>query len=339
MRTILVTGGAGFIGSHTVVELAAAGYKPVIVDDFSNSDPSVIDRQAEIIGQPVKNYDCDYRDTAKLKEIIASESADGVIHFAAYKSVSESVKNPLKYYENNVSGLIELLKLCETSNIKNFVFSSSCTVYGEPDKLPVTENSPFKVASSPYGATKQMGETILRDATLKSSVFNSVSLRYFNPIGAHSSALIGELPKGEPANLVPYITQTAAGLRDKLKVFGDDYPTDDGTCIRDYIHVVDLAKAHVKALSYLENKPVAFQDAINVGTGKGSSVLEVINLFIKETGQDLPYEIAPRRTGDLVSTYAAVDKASQVLGWKAEKTLAQGLVDAWRWQESLKDLS
>jgi len=335
MQTILVTGGAGFIGSHTAIELAQAGYRPVIVDDFSNSEHFVVERLEKILGAPVVCYEQDYRDVTALKSVIDKEAVTGIIHFAAHKSVGESVEKPLKYYANNVAGLIDLLQLCEESAIKNFVFSSSCTVYGEPDKLPVTEDSPLKPAASPYGTTKQMGESILRDASAVSQTFNGLSLRYFNPIGAHESALIGELPKGVPANLVPYITQTAAGIQPKFTVLGNDYPTPDGTCIRDYIHVVDLAKAHVKALSYLEKQPVAFHDFINVGTGTGSSVLKVIKTFEKVTGQKLPYKFGPRRQGDLVSTYAAVNKANDELGWQSEKTLADGLRDAWRWQQSL----
>ncbi len=336
MQTILVTGGAGFIGSHTVVELAHAGYRPVIVDDFSNSEQFVIQRLEQILGTSVACYEQDYRDTTKLQAVIDKEAITGIIHFAAHKAVGESVEQPLKYYANNVAGLIQLLKLCQNSPVQHFVFSSSCTVYGEPDKLPVTEDSPLKPAASPYGTTKQMGETILHDVAGTSQNLNGLSLRYFNPIGAHESALIGELPKGVPANLIPLVTQTAAGWRDKLIVHGEDYPTPDGTCIRDYLHVVDLAKAHVKALAYLEKQPAAFHDFVNVGTGTGSSVLEVIKTFEQVTGQKLPYEIGPRRAGDLVSTYAAVDKAQQTLDWVAEKTLADALQDAWRWQQALK---
>ncbi len=337
MRSILVTGGAGFIGSHTVVELAKAGYRPIIVDDFSNSEHFVIERLEKIIGQPVVCYEQDFRDINRLSKVVTNESVAGIIHFAANIYVEESVKEPLKYYDNNVVGLIELLKYCEAADIENFVFSSSCTVYGEPDKLPVSEETPFKPANSPYGTTKQMGEYVLRDATRVSKKYNSLSLRYFNPMGAHESALIGELPRGIPSHLIPYVTQVAAGIREKLMVYGNDYPTTDGTCIRDYIHVVDLAKAHVKALSYLEEKPVAFHDFINVGTGTGTSVLQVIKTFEEATGQKLAYEIGPRRAGDLVSTYAAVDKATKELDWKTEKNLADGLIDAWRWQQSLEN--
>lgn len=336
MKTILVTGGAGFIGSHTVVELAAAGYRPVVVDNFANSEHFVLKRLEKLTNKPVACYEQDYQDTAKLREVIAKEKVGGVIHFAAFKQVGESVAEPLKYYDNNVAGFVELLKLCEELKLKNFVFSSSCTVYGQPDKLPVGEDSPVKPAESPYGSTKQIDETILRDAAGVSQSFNAISLRYFNPIGAHPTALIGELPKGTPANLVPLVTQTAAGWREYLKVYGTDYPTADGSCVRDYIHVVDLAKAHVRALNYLEAQPSAFYDFVNVGTGTGSSVLEVIKTFEKVSGVKLKYQVAPRRLGDVVATYASVDKAAKVLGWSAEKSLADGLTDAWRWQQTLK---
>ncbi len=335
MKTILVTGGAGFIGSHTVVELVNAGYRPVIVDDFSNSERSVIENLQKLLGQGITYYEQDYAHQSKLRKIIEDEKVDGIIHFAAFKQVGESVKEPLKYYANNVSGLIGLLELANVYGIKNFVFSSSCTVYGEPKKLPVTEDSPLQPAESPYGATKQMGELILRDSVAASSALNAISLRYFNPIGAHPSALIGELPRGVPANLVPFITQTAAGLREKLTVYGDNYPTEDGSCVRDYIHVVDLAKAHVSALSLLESKPSAYYDVVNIGTGKGSSVLEVIKTFESVAEVKLSYEIGPRRKGDITSTYASVGKASGLLVWKASKTLEDSLADAWRWQQTL----
>lgn len=335
MTSVLVTGGAGFIGSHTVVELVAAGYRPVIVDNFSNSDRSVIDKLEKLLDQPVTHYEQDYRDIPQLRKIIDTEKITSIIHFAAFKAVGESVSEPLKYYDNNVSGLIALLAYLPSSPIKHFVFSSSCTVYGNAEHVPVTEDSPVQPATSPYGATKQMDETILRDATVTSTSLNTVALRYFNPIGAHPSALIGELPIGVPATLIPYVTQTAAGIRDKLIVHGDDYPTPDGSCIRDYIHVVDLARSHVKALQYLEKQTASFYDVVNVGTGVGSSVLEVIKTFEDVTGQKLPYEIGPRREGDIVRTYASVDKAARVLDWKAEKTLADALSDAWRWQQTL----
>lgn len=336
MKTILVTGGAGFIGSHTVVELVNAGYRPVIVDNFANSDKKVMDGLKKITGQEITLYEGNYQDKELLHKIFGKENVDGIIHFAAYKAVGESVEEPLKYYQNNIAGLLTLLEAMEDARISNLVFSSSCTVYGDPDKVPVTEESPIKPAISPYGATKQMGETIIRDVTLASKKLRSLALRYFNPIGAHPSSLIGELPIGVPNCLVPYITQTAAGIREKLRVNGDDYDTPDGTCIRDYIHVVDLAKAHVKALEYLQTQQPSSFDFINFGTGTGSSVLEVIQTFEKISGQKLPYEIGPRRVGDVVTVYASTDKANKILNWKAELTLADALRDAWNWQQTLK---
>jgi UDP-glucose 4-epimerase len=336
MRTVLVTGGAGFIGSHTVVELASAGYRPVIIDNFSNSEHSVLDRINELCGQSITCYEQNFQDRDKLKQVVEKEKPDGIIHFAAYKAVGESVNEPLKYYGNNVSGLISLLEfLINSSEVSHFVFSSSCTVYGEPDELPVTEAAAVKPATSPYGATKQMDETVLKDSVTVSPKLNALALRYFNPVGAHPSGLIGELPKGVPSNLIPFVTQTAAGVRDKLIVYGDDYPTPDGSCIRDYIHVVDLAKAHVKALEYLNTKPSQFFDYFNIGTGKGSSVLEVIKTFEKVSGKKLNYEIGPRRSGDVISTYASVEKANKELGWSANRTLEDALADAWHWQQSL----
>jgi UDP-glucose 4-epimerase len=335
MKNILVTGGAGFIGSHTVVELVEAGYHPVIIDNFSNSEPPVIESLEKLLKQPVTFYEQDYQDIEKLQKVVEKENITGIIHFAAYKAVNESVNEPLKYYENNVGGLIKLLQYSETAPLENFVFSSSCTVYGEPDKVPVTEDSPVKPAESPYGTTKKMCEDILSDATKVTRKYNSISLRYFNPIGAHPSAMIGELPKGIPANLVPFVAQAAAGLRDKLVVFGNDYDTPDGSCIRDYIHVADLAKAHVKALDYLEKQPASHYETVNVGTGKGTSVLELLKTFENVNGVKVPYEIGPRRDGDIVATYASVDKAHELLGWRAEKSLADALADAWRWQQTL----
>ena len=335
MKNILVTGGTGFIGSHTVVELVASGYNPVIVDNFSNSNPSVLDKLAQITGRDITYYETDFRDVKKLESIIDSEKIDGVIHFAAFKAVGESVKEPLKYYDNNVSGLIALLEVLERKSVSNLVFSSSCTVYGEPDALPITEAAPTKPATSPYGASKQMAETIIKDVATASSSLKALSLRYFNPIGAHKSSKIGELPIGVPANLIPFVTQAAAGLRDILVVHGNDYDTPDGSCIRDYIHVVDLAKAHVKALEHIDKKPSGYYDFCNIGTGQGTSVLEVIGTFEKVTGQKVPYAVGPRREGDIVKIYASVDYAQKLLGWKAEKTLAEALLDAWRWQKTL----
>ena len=334
MKSILVTGGAGFIGSHVVVELVAAGYRPIIIDNFSNSEKSVIANLEKLLSQTVTHYDQDYRD-ANTAEIITAEDISGIIHFAAYKQVSESVNQPLKYYDNNVAGFVKLLQMLEASPVKNIVFSSSCTVYGEPDSLPVTELSPVKPATSPYGASKQMDEVILHDTVAFSQHSNALALRYFNPIGAHPSALIGELPLGVPANLIPYVTQTAAGIREKLTVNGTNYDTADGSNVRDYIHVVDLAKAHIKALQYLETQAPQSFDFVNVGTGKGSSVLEVISTFQTATGVTLPYEIGPRRPGDIIATYADATKAKNLLGWQAEKTLTDALVDAWRWQQTL----
>lgn len=336
LKTVLVTGGAGFIGSHTVVELVNSGYTPVIVDDFSNSDRSVLDRLEKIIGAKPECYDCRYQDKEFLAKIFKEHKVDGVIHFAAFKSNGESLEKPLKYFQNNVAGLVTLLNAMEQAGLANLIFSSSATVYGEAKKLPITEDSPVMSAASAYGSSKQIGEIIVYDVTKASKHLKSLSLRYFNPIGAHDSALIGELPKGVPANLVPFLTQAVAGLRDELTVFGNDYPTQDGTCIRDYIHVVDLAKAHIKALEYINNQKPGFNDVCNIGTGKGASVMEVIDTFEKSTGQKVPYKIGPRREGDVVESYASVDKAHDMLGWKAEKSLAEALADAWRWQQKLK---
>ncbi|WP_027000128.1 UDP-glucose 4-epimerase GalE [Eisenibacter elegans] len=333
---ILVTGGAGFIGSHTVVSLIEAGFRPVIVDDFSNSSPNVIQRLEQITGKAIAYYTLDCLDLQGLKTVFAQETISGVIHFAAHKAVGESVQQPLKYYRNNLDSLLNVLSLMQEYQVQDLVFSSSATVYGQPDNLPVDEQAPLKPAESPYGFTKQVGEQILRDAC-KVSALRSVLLRYFNPIGAHPSGLIGELPLGPPNNLVPYIIQTAAGLRERLTVFGNDYATPDGTCIRDYIHVVDLAQAHVQALKHLQKQTEAsYCEAFNIGTGKGNSVLEVIQTFIQETNQGLPYTIGPRRAGDVTAVYASVQKAEKQLDWHAERSLAQALVDAWRWQCSLK---
>jgi UDP-glucose 4-epimerase len=333
MSKIIVTGGAGFIGSHTVVELINAGYEPVIIDDFSNSDIKVLDGLAQITGQTIKTYKANCNDETVLEEVFVNEKPSGIIHFAAFKAVGESVNNPLKYYDNNLGSTIKLLKKMKQHQVSNLVFSSSCTVYGQPDSLPVSESTPTQPATSPYGNTKKMCEDIIRDSVAAIDGLNAISLRYFNPIGAHESALIGELPKGVPANLVPFITQTASGLRDVLSVFGSDYPTSDGTCIRDYIHVVDLAKAHVSALNLLlKTSENHFYDTFNIGTGQGNTVLEVINAFEESTGQKLNYQLMPRRAGDVVAVYADVAKSKEKLGWQTEKTLQQALADAWRWQ-------
>lgn len=333
-RTILVTGGAGYIGSHVVVQLAQQGLEPVIIDNFSNSSSKVVSRLEEIVKRRIKLCEGDCRDFGFLEEVFHENKPDGVIHFAAFKSVEESVSNPLTYYENNVGGTINLLKAMSIHGCQQLVFSSSCTVYGNPDHLPVDENTPWMPAESPYGYTKQVCENIIRDQTRGDQSISAVSLRYFNPIGAHPSGLIGELPIGVPSNLVPFITQTAAGLRDELIVFGNDYPTPDGSCIRDYIHVVDLAEAHIQSLAYLDQKKSSY-DAFNIGTGKGASVLELVTQFIESTGVNLPYRIGPRRRGDVVKIYASVAKAEEVLQWKAKKSLKEALVDAWNWQQSL----
>lgn len=332
---ILVTGGAGYIGSHTVVELQNEGFDALIIDDYRNSEKDVPERIAQITNKPVKVYEGDCASPELLKKVFKEEGQiDGVIHFAADKAVGESMQQPLKYYHNNIGSLVALLQACVDNKTQNFVFSSSCTVYGEPDSLPVTEANPVKQAESPYGNTKQISEEILNDSIKAGFDLKTIALRYFNPIGAHPSALIGELPIGIPNNLVPFITQTAAGIREQLTVFGDDYDTPDGTNIRDYIHVVDLARAHVAALRYLKNSEKGYS-VFNVGTGKGNSVLEVIKTFEKVTGQKLNYKIGKRRAGDVVAVYAATGYANKELGWQAQLSLSDALADAWRWQQKL----
>lgn len=338
MPTILVTGGLGFIGSHTVVELQQAGYEVIIVDNLSNSSIEVLDRISKITGKKPIFEQIDLREKGKVEDFFQRyNSIEGVIHFAASKAVGESVEKPLLYYENNITSLIYILQELQKKEKASFIFSSSCTVYGQADELPISENAPFKQAESPYGNTKQINEEIIRDTCHISANIKAISLRYFNPIGAHSSALIGELPNGVPQNLVPYITQTAIGLRESLSVYGNDYPTPDGTCIRDYIHVVDLAKAHIAALERLlkENNESNYE-VFNIGTGKGSSVLEVIKAFEKVTGQALPYKIVGRRAGDVVSAYANTYKANKELLWKAELTLEDALLSAWNWEKKLR---
>lgn len=332
---ILVTGGAGFIGSHTVIELVNAGYEPIIIDNFDNSDKSVLQGIKKILKRPVKCYAKDCNDAKTLEKIFKKEDIKGVIHFAAYKAVGESVEKPLKYYENNVGSLITLLQTMLKCGVKNLVFSSSCTVYGQPDEIPVTEDTPRKPAASPYGNTKAMGEDILRDTIIAKEPMKIISLRYFNPIGAHPSAHIGELPNGVPSNLVPFITQTAIQKREKLTVFGNDYHTPDGTNIRDFIHVVDLAKAHVSALQLLDKQQDNYYDVFNIGTGSGNTVLELIKTFEKVNKLKLNYEIGPRRAGDVEKIYGNVEKAEKLMGWKTEKTLEESLKDAWRWEKKL----
>lgn len=337
MKKILVTGGLGYIGSHTVVELQKSGYQVVIVDNLSNSTLDVLEGITNITKTPPIFERLDLRLKADVSEFFKEhKDIAGIIHFAASKAVGESVENPLIYYENNLSTLIYLLQECNAYGIDNFIFSSSCTVYGEPDKLPITEDAPVKEATSPYGNTKQISEEILKDTCSVSSL-KSIALRYFNPIGAHETALIGELPIGVPQNLVPFITQTAAGIREQLSVFGNDYPTEDGSCIRDYIHVVDLAKAHVIALErLLSDKNKTQFEVFNLGTGRGSSVLEVVNSFEKTTGEKLNYNIVDRRPGDVISVYADTTKANEVLGWKAEKTMEEALASSWRWEQIVR---
>ncbi|WP_159471929.1 UDP-glucose 4-epimerase GalE [Dyadobacter sp. 3J3] len=330
---ILVTGGAGFIGSHTVVELHEAGFEPVILDNLYNSNREVLNGIKGITGKDFPFYEVDCNDIEKVRAVFEKEKFDGVIHFAAYKAVGESVEKPLNYYENNIISLLVLLKVMKEYNVDKFVFSSSCTVYGQPDALPVTESTPRKPANSPYGNTKAIAEDIIRDHVHSAPGIKAISLRYFNPIGAHETSLIGELPNGVPSNLVPFITQTAAGLRKSLTVFGSDYDTADGTCVRDFIHVVDLAKAHLKALQLLDSQTDKnYYDVFNVGTGQGYTVLDLINTFEKVSGEKLNYSIGPRREGDVEKIYAQSDKVNSVMKWTAEKTMADALLDAWNWQ-------
>lgn len=337
MKKVLVTGGLGFIGSHTVVELHNAGFEAVIIDNLSNSSISVLDGIERIIGYKPFFQNIDLRDKAAVQQFFAQhQDVVGVIHFAASKAVGESVENPLLYYENNLNTLVYILQELSQMPEANFIFSSSCTVYGQAEKMPITEDASVQPAMSPYGNTKQIGEEIISDTTKVTNI-NAILLRYFNPVGAHPSAEIGELPNGVPQNLVPFITQTGMGLRQQLSVYGNDYPTPDGTAIRDYIHVVDLAKAHVVALQRLLNQQNAEKvETFNLGTGKGSSVLEVIQAFEKVSGQKLPYQIVGRREGDITSAYANTNKANTVLGWKAELTLEESLASAWKWEKKIR---
>ncbi|MBP6128365.1 UDP-glucose 4-epimerase GalE [Flavobacterium sp.] len=334
---IVVTGGLGFIGSHTVVELQNEGFDVIIIDNLSNSSIEVLDGIERITGKKPIFESIDLREKAAVQNFFATYTdISGVIHFAASKAVGESVENPLLYYENNISALIYVLQELTKLKSANFIFSSSCTVYGQAEKMPITEDAPIQTAMSPYGNTKQIGEEIITD-TSKVSALNAILLRYFNPIGAHKSAEIGELPLGVPQNLVPFITQTAMGLRKELSVYGNDYPTTDGTAVRDYIHVVDLAKAHVIALQRLLNKKnIDSVETFNLGTGKGSSVLEVIQSFEKVSGQKLNYKIVGRREGDITEAYANTDKANRVLGWKAASSLDDSLASAWKWEKKIR---
>jgi len=334
---ILVTGGLGFIGSHTVVELQNEGFEVVIIDNLSNAEEKVLDGIIAITGKKPIFEKLDLREKNSVKEFF-TKYADvaGVIHFAASKAVGESVENPLLYYENNINALVYLLQELQQKTDASFIFSSSCTVYGQAEKMPITEDASVQPAISPYGNTKQIGEEIIQDVAKVSNI-RAILLRYFNPIGAHPSTEIGELPIGVPQNLVPFITQTGMGLRKELSVFGSDYPTSDGTCVRDYIHVVDLAKAHVIALKRLiENKNEAKVEVFNVGTGTGSTVLEVIQSFEKVSGQKLPYKLVDRREGDVIEAYADTQKANKILGWKAESTLDQAIESAWKWEKKIR---
>ena len=336
MAKVVVTGGCGYIGSHTIIDLIESGYEVVSIDDNSRSSDSILNNVREITGVTVVNHRvdlCDYKATRKAFE---EGGVHGIIHFAAYKTVPESVRNPLLYYHNNINSLISVLRCVEQFDIPHFVFSSSCTVYGEPDSLPVTEESPLKPPVSPYGATKQIGEVLVTDFA-KHHAMKSVILRYFNPVGAHPSGKIGQVPDAEPENLLTLVSQTAIGLRKELKVHGNDYPTRDGTCIRDYIHVMDIAHAHTLALRFMENtKPFGAPDIFNLGSGNGVSVLEVVNAFEKVSGQKLNWSFGPRRIGDAVAVYANRDKATRLLKWEPEFDLNEMMRSQWEWEKYLK---
>jgi UDP-glucose 4-epimerase len=335
---ILVTGGTGYIGSHTCVELINAGYDVVVVDNLCNSKVDSLDGVEKITGVRPAFEEFDLCDKNKLESFFEKyTNLKAIIHFAALKAVGESVEKPLEYYQNNLTSLTNILGCMIKYKVNNLVFSSSCTVYGEPDSLPVTENSPIKQANSPYGNTKQIAEEIILDTVSAHPELKNIALRYFNPIGAHPTALIGELPLGVPQNLVPFITQTAIGIREELKVFGGDYDTPDGTCIRDYINVVDLAKAHVVAIKRLiENKNKQGNEVFNLGTGNGNSVLEAINAFEKSTGEKLKYKIVDRRPGDIIKVFADTSYANDELGWKAEKSLEETMLSAWKWEKYIR---
>lgn len=334
---IVVTGGLGFIGSHTVVELQNQGFEVVIIDNLSNASLDVLDGIFSITGKKPAFEKMDLRDKVAVQSFFKKyPDVTGIIHFAASKAVGESVENPLLYYENNINSLVYILRELQQKQEAHFIFSSSCTVYGQAKNMPITEKAPIQPAMSPYGNTKQIGEEIIADVA-KVSNLKAILLRYFNPIGAHDSAAIGELPLGVPQNLVPFITQTAMGLRAELSVFGNDYPTADGTCVRDYIHVVDLAKAHVIALQRLiDKKNTENVEVFNLGTGTGSSVLEVVHAFEKVSQKKLPYKIVDRREGDVVEAYADTEKANKILGWKTELSLEQALESAWKWEQKIR---
>ena len=337
-KYVLVTGGAGYIGSHTVVALVENGYTPIILDDFRNANRIVLDGLTKILGFLPEIIEVDVCDDNALRAIFQKYSFEGIIHFAAYKAVGESVQNPLKYYQNNLSGLINILNKMLEFGVKNLVFSSSCTVYGEPKELKeVSEDSPKNLPSSPYGYTKWIGEQIMEDTFLAHPELCLINLRYFNPVGAHKSSFIGEFPLGKPSNLLPFVTQTAVGKQDFLTVFGNDYPTRDGTCIRDYIHVMDLAEAHVKALAFLEDHKKGCLEAVNIGTGKGTSVLEIISCFEEVSKCKLNWSFGPKREGDVVEIFANCDKASNLLGWKSKLSINDAVIDAWKWELFLSE--
>lgn len=338
-KKVLVSGGAGFIGSHVAVELINVGFDVIVADDMSNCDLTCFEGVKKITGKDdIPFIKMDFCDTDLVTELFTEHQIDAVIHFAAYKAVGESVIEPLKYYRNNLTSFMNVLEIAKAHGCHNFLFSSSATVYGEPDVLPVTEQTPRQSATSPYGNTKQICEDILRDCVKAYDEVRGISLRYFNPIGAHPSALIGELPRGVPNNLVPFITQTAIGKREVLNIFGDDYPTEDGTCLRDYIDVVDLAKAHVCAVSRMvEEKMENDYEVFNIGTGRPVSVLELVNAFEKVNGLKLNYKIAPRREGDVTAIWADPSLANEKLGWKAERSIEDTLAAAWAWEKSLEN--
>ena len=338
-KHILVTGGAGYIGSHTVVALQKQGFIPVIADDFRNANPVVMEGLRHILGHDSILHRIDICDKPAMESLFEKYAFTGVIHFAAYKAVGESVQKPLAYYQNNLVGLLNMLALIEAFEVRNFVFSSSCTVYGEPQGAKeVSEATPKQLPESPYGYTKWMGEQIIADFHRSAPQLKLMNLRYFNPVGAHPSARIGEFPIGKPNNLLPFVTQTAIGKQAHLTVFGNDYPTQDGSCIRDYIHVMDLAEAHVAALTYLMNQNKGLLEAVNIGTGEGTSVLEIVEAFERITGQNLPHVIGPRRAGDVIEIYANASKGQELLGWKARLSIDDAIKDAWAWENYLATL-
>lgn len=333
-KQILVTGGAGYIGSHTVIALIDAGFQPIIIDNFCNSQSWIIDQLQELSGHKILSYTIDCNQKDELESVFKKHKFHGIIHFAALKAVGESVSEPLKYYQNNIGSLLNIIDLMNCYDVKNLVFSSSCTVYGEADFLPVTEQHPIKQAESPYGYTKQVCERLIQDSLKATKISNATILRYFNPIGAHPSGRIGELPLGTPNNLIPFITQTAIGIRECLTVYGNDYNTTDGTCIRDYIHVMDLAEAHVKSLQVMDQNQHSY--TLNIGTGKGTSVLEAIQAFEQVNQVKLNYTIGDRRSGDIEKIYADTSYANRILNWQTSRNLNQAMKDSWNWQKFLE---